>query len=46
MSAALEFHRRVAAMELVDVGRRYGGFWALRGVTMPLPAGSITAVET
>ncbi len=44
MSAALEFRRPVAAVDLVDVGRRYGDFWALREVTMALPAGSITAV--
>jgi ABC-2 type transport system ATP-binding protein len=32
------------AVSLVGAGRRYGDFWALRDVTLSLPAGSITAV--
>ncbi len=32
------------AVELAGAGRRYADFWALRDVTMNLPAGSITAV--
>ena len=31
-------------VEAVGVGRRYGRFWALRDLTLQLPAGSITAV--
>ncbi|MEP7019754.1 MAG: ABC transporter ATP-binding protein [Pseudonocardiales bacterium] len=33
-----------AAIDAVDVGRRYGDFWALRGCTLDLPAGSVTAI--
>ena len=33
-----------SAVKLTSAGRRYGDFWALRDVTMTLPAGSITAV--
>ncbi|PZS26330.1 MAG: ABC transporter ATP-binding protein [Pseudonocardiales bacterium] len=33
-----------AAIEAVDVGRRYRDFWALRGCTLDLPAGSVTAI--
>jgi ABC-2 type transport system ATP-binding protein len=32
------------AVSLVGAGRRYGDFWALRDVTLALPAGSITAL--
>lgn len=32
------------AIEITDAGRRYGDFWALRGCTLSLPAGSVTAV--
>ncbi len=32
------------AIATQGVGRRYGDFWALRGCTVSLPAGSITAV--
>ncbi|MDQ2750652.1 MAG: ABC transporter ATP-binding protein [Actinomycetota bacterium] len=33
-----------ASVEALGVGRRYGTFWALRGCTLQLPAGSITAI--
>jgi ABC-2 type transport system ATP-binding protein len=33
-----------AAVEAHDIGRRYGKFWALRGCTLRLPAGSVTAI--
>ena len=32
------------AVEMTGVGRRYGDFWALRDLTLDLPAGSITAL--
>src|SRR2546425_179371 len=37
-------HEVAASVEAVGVGRRYGRFWALRDLTLQLPAGSITAV--
>lgn len=33
-----------SAVKLTSAGRRYGDYWALRDVTLTLPAGSITAV--
>ncbi|MDX6228004.1 MAG: type transport system ATP-binding protein [Frankiales bacterium] len=32
------------AVEAVEAGHRYGDFWALRGCTLSLPTGSVTAV--
>jgi ABC-2 type transport system ATP-binding protein len=36
--------KTIDVVELAGAGRRYGEFWALRDVTLSLPAGSITAV--
>ena len=33
-----------SAIQATGAGRRYGRFWALRGCTLSLPDGSITAL--